>query len=384
MRGDVTDIRSAVAAGDRIRRRAHVENFPATSAWLASQIEETRLVGAQIFVWQRGEILADIGVGLARRGRPMTRDSSSYWFCCSKPLMAIAVAQLAEQGMVRLDERVCTVIPAFASGRKDGITIRHLLTHTAGLRSLKHPRPFLASDEEIVEAVCRSIIRTNWTPGERAAYVSFESWYILGELVKRLTGMSIASYVTRHIFAPLDLDRCWLGLPPDAALAERSNLSIPHMITPGCVPSPMHFLSSPGVLQLVNAASGAIGPIRGLGLIFRSLLHPQPDAGLLSPRAVRELVSPQRTGLLDETYRLRWDWGLGFAVDLAPLCPAAAVADGFGHHGGPALVIADRAADRVVAVAVNGLNVWSGPPEVGASSAPAVLVGEIYRDLGSQ
>lgn len=380
----MTKIRSAVAAGDRARGHAHVENFPGTSAWLASQIEATRLVGAQIFVWQSGEILADIGVGLARRGRTMTRDTLSHWFCCSKPLMAIAVAQLAEQGLVRLDERVCTIIPAFASGRKDAITIRQLLTHTAGIRSLKHPRPFLASDGEIVEVVCRSSIRTNWAAGARAAYVSYESWYILGEVVQRLTGMPISSYVSRHIFAPLGLDRCWLGLPPDVVLAERENLSIPHMITPGCVPSPINFLASPGVLQLVNPASGAIGPISGLGLIFRSLLHPQPGAGLLSPSAVRELVCPQRTGLMDETYQLQWDWGLGFAVDLAPLCPAAAVADGFGHPGGPALVIADRTADRVVAVAVNGLNVWTGPPEVGASSATAALVGEIYRDLGSQ
>ena len=339
-----------------------------------------RFVGAQVFVWQRGEVIADAGAGLARPGIPMTAQTLTHWFCCTKPLTAIAVAQLAEGGALHISDRVCALIPEFAAGGKESITIRHLLTHTAGLRQLRSPRPFLASDDDIVAAVCSSAILDGWAPGERAAYSPFAGWYILGAIVERVSGERLPDYVARHIFAPLGLDRCWLGMPANALARERAGLSIPHAVADGRAPVPIRYLGSPAALQWINAASGAVGPISSLGTIFLSLLCPGETAALLSPETVQMIVAPHRTGLLDETYQLTWDWGLGFAADLSELC-CAAHAQGFGHPGGSTVVVADRRAERIVAVAVNGLTAWDGAPEIGGDCAASQLVRDICRDL---
>jgi len=374
---------TAPPAGDVRRQEAWERRFPGTSAWISGQLGSGKFVGVQIFVSEAGQTRADVGVGMARSGSAMTAATLNYWFCATKPLMAIATAQLVEKGLVGLDDRVSQYIPEFGAAGKQAITVRHLLTHTAGLRHLTSPRPFFASDQEITKAVCESAIRDDWPPGQRAAYTPFAAWYVLGELVGRLAQDSLPRYVARHIFEPLGLTRCWLGMPADAVARERAQLSVPHAVVPGRAPVPLRFLCSPATLRLVNAASGAVGPIGALGKIFQALLHPAGDGRLLSPHTVREFVAPQRTGLLDETYQFDWDWGLGFAVDMARLCPAAG-ADGFGHPGGSTLVLADRAADRVIAVAVNGVSAWDGAPQTGENSAPAELVRNIYRDMGGR
>lgn len=353
--------------------------LPRTAALLGSRLAAGRFLGAQVFAAQGDKVIADLGVGSARTGVPMTSTTLIHWFCCTKPLVAIAIAQLVEKGAAHLDDLVGELVPSFGQGGKESITIRHLLTHTAGLRPVTRSRPFLSGRQEIVNAACVSPIQDGWKPGQRAAYVPFASWYILGQIVEWLSRKSLSGYVREHIFEPLGLDRCWLGLP--AADLARSDfaLAIPHAIKPGERPMPIRYLVSPAALQLANPASGAIGPINGLGVIFQSLLRPGATAALLSAATARQFVSAHRVGLLDETYDLRWDWGLGFAVDITRLC--SAVTEGFGHPGGSTLVFADRATDRVVALAVNGLTAWNGAPEVGAESVVTQIAQEIYRDL---
>ena len=353
--------------------------LPRTSAWLRAQLDAGRFIGAQVHVGQAHKTIADLAVGMARSGVPMTPATLNYWFCCTKPVIAIAAAQIVESQIINLDDRVCDIIPSFGAGGKESITIRHLLSHTAGLRRFTRPRPFLASDSEILSAVCRSEIQEGWHPGRRAAYTPFASWYVLGELVQLLSGERLPDYVRRHIFEPLGIDNCWLGMPSGIASKERVNLAIPHAVTPGRAPVPITLLASGATLQLVNAASGAIGPISGLGRIFEAILHPERGS-VLSPATVQMFVSPSRRRLFDETYGFRWDWGLGFAVELGRLCSAVR-GPGFGHPGGSALVLADRAADRVVAVALNGLTAWDGVPEVSTGSAVSQLARVIYSDL---
>lgn len=356
--------------------------LPRTSAWLRARLDAGQLVGAQVHVGQAGKTVADLAAGMARSGVPMTPTTLNYWFCCTKPVIAIAAAQLVESQLMSLDDQVCDIIPPFRAGGKESVTIRHLLTHTAGLRRFTRPRPFLASDREILSAVCRSEIQDGWQPGHRAAYTPFASWYVLGELVQLLSGERLPDYVRRHVFEPLGIDNCWLGIPSGIASRERVNLAIPHAVTPGRAPVPITFLASEATLQLVNAASGAIGPISGLGRIFQAILHPERTGGVLSPATIQMFVSPSRRRLFDETYGFRWDWGLGFAVELGRLCSAAS-GPGFGHPGGSVLVLADRGADRVVALALNGLTAWGGVPEVSASSAVSQLARVIYGDLGA-
>lgn len=367
----------ASAGAPGISRLAGI--LPLTAALLRSRLAAGRFLGAQVFAAQGDKVIADLGVGSARAGVPMTSATLNHWFCCTKPLVAIAIAQLVEKGAAHLDDPAGELIPSFGQGGKEPITIRHLLTHTAGLRPVTRSRPFLSGSQEIVDAVCAAPIQDSWKPGQRAAYVPFASWYVLGQIVERLSGESLSGYVRERIFEPLGLDQCWLGIPAGELARNDFTLGIPHAVKPGERPMPIRYLASPAALQPANPASGAIGPVNGLGMIFQSLLRPGVTAPLLSAATTRQFVSAHRVGLLDETYNLRWDWGLGFAVDITQLC--AAVTEGFGHPGGSTLVFADRATDRVVALAVNGLTAWNGAPEVGTESVVTRIAQEIYRDL---
>ena len=88
----------------------------------------------QLYVSLRGEVIADVALGLARDGVPMRRDTLMLWLSAGKPVSAVAVAQLWERGLLDLDDPVAKHIPEFAANGKDVVTIRHILTHTGGFR----------------------------------------------------------------------------------------------------------------------------------------------------------------------------------------------------------------------------------------------------------
>src|SRR3954468_23087081 len=88
-------------------------------------------VGAQVYVSLRGEVVADLALGLARSNpdAPMRPDTLMLWLSATKPVAAVAIAQLWEQGVIELDDPVARHIEPFAARGKEGVTIRHLLTH---------------------------------------------------------------------------------------------------------------------------------------------------------------------------------------------------------------------------------------------------------------
>ncbi len=91
-------------------------------------------IGAQLYVSRRGSPVAQLALGDSRPGVPMTTDSILLWLSSTKPIGAVAVLQLMERGLLKLDDPVARHIPEFAAHGKDTVTIRHLLTHTGGFR----------------------------------------------------------------------------------------------------------------------------------------------------------------------------------------------------------------------------------------------------------
>src|ERR671930_293297 len=95
-------------------------------------------VGAQLYASVGGEVVADAALGLARSAPevPMRTDTLMLWMSATKPVAAVAVAQLWERGLLDLDDPVAKHLPPFAARGKEPVTIRHLLTHTGGFRAL--------------------------------------------------------------------------------------------------------------------------------------------------------------------------------------------------------------------------------------------------------
>jgi CubicO group peptidase (beta-lactamase class C family) len=197
-----------ITDGDRQRIRAEFDR----------QLEVGLHHGAQLAVSVDGDRVVDVAGGATGPdGEGTTRDTRHLLFSCTKPYAGVGLHRLVEQGAAEYDDPVVEHWPAFADDEapKAGITLRQVLCHTAGV-------PYGEFDEQahrwgdwdaVVEAM--EEIEPVFDPGERPAYHALNYGWLVGELVRRLSGQPVAEYVAEHVFDPLGMDRTSIGLGGD-------------------------------------------------------------------------------------------------------------------------------------------------------------------------
>lgn len=342
---------------------------PRTLSLIEDGIREGRQIGAQGYATQQGRPVCEFAVGEAAPGVPMTRDTLLLWLSSSKPVAAAAMLQLCEVGLLQLDDPVTKHIPEFATNGKEAVTVRHLLAHTCGFRFLDlgdATTPW----NEIIRRICLAPLEKNWVPGQRAGYHPYTSWYVLGELVARLSGLSYSQYVRERIFLPLGMNDCWIGMPPEVRDAYGSRLGVlvnTDAKDEGGRPrlAPYVWSTPAGVTACAPGGNGH-GPMHELTHFYEMLLGGGERNGvrILSIESVRQMTSRQRVGLKDETFRHEMDWGLGvipnnrrYGVDTVPYGYGRYASDeAFGHSGSQSSVaFADPKYGLAVAIVINGL-----------------------------
>src|SRR4051794_10382751 len=295
-------------------------------------------VGAQIYASVSGEVVADAAFGLARSApdAAMRTDTLMLWMSATKPVAAVAIAQLWERGLLDLDDPVAKHLLPFAARGKESVTIRHLLTHTGGFRALIgrwEDQPW----DQIIAAVCDMRLEPDWVPGKKAGYHLATSWYVLGELVRRLDPQHrpFERYVREMIFGPLGMKDSWVGLPPEQYRAYGERIGLMHDTTQPAPRSPHPFDSEEGAAACRPGSNGR-GPVRELGFFYEMLLGRGQRDGrrILSPQSVEAITSPHRVGMYDNTFRHVIDWGLGFLMNSARYGPGPAPY-GYGPHASP-------------------------------------------------
>jgi CubicO group peptidase (beta-lactamase class C family) len=386
--------------------------LPRTVSILQHGIDEQLHPGAQLYVSQNGNTIADLAIGDAQLGTPMTRDSITLWLSATKPIAAVAIAQLWERGLLTLDDRVAAHIPEFAQHGKDPITLRHLLTHTGGFRAASGAAANAWAIEPwdaVVAAVCAARLEPRWVPGHKAGYHPSTSWIILGELVRRLDGRPFDRYVREMVFEPLGMTDSWIGMSPEKYREYREhNRLVASYDTSKGASDPDTPLPTEAACALVRPGANGRGPIRELGKFYEALLAAQigraslpasrecavsdgsagasPSHAILSPQTIEALVARHRTGMFDHTFKHVMDWGLGFVVD-SKQYGVDTVPYGYGPHASPrnfghsgaqsACAFADPENDLVVAWVCNGL-----PGEDRHQSRQRAINAAIYEDLG--
>ncbi|MBI2384272.1 MAG: beta-lactamase family protein [Gammaproteobacteria bacterium] len=165
---------------------------------------------------------------------PLSPDTPICLFSASKAIAALLVHKLAEQGKLRLDDRVVEHIPEFAPHGKDRVTIRQLLAHRAGIPTLpvKHPDPSLLHHwDALVHLLC---LAPPFDPRfEKQAYHALTSGFIIGELVRRASGRELRDVLREWIAQPLGLRYLTFGLPPEQrALAPHHHCTGPKPFWP--------------------------------------------------------------------------------------------------------------------------------------------------------
>ena len=359
-------------------------NLPRTIAAIERGIASGLHIGAQLYVSRGGQVVADVALGEARRGVAMRTDTLMLWLSAGKPIGAVAVAQLRERGLLDWDDHVARHIPEFATGGKESITVRHILTHTAGFRAVVgNPHRENQPWERVIATLCAAKLEPRWIPGRTAGYHPLTSWYILGELVRRLDGRTMDRYVRDEIFRPLGMNDCWMGVPEEQQRAYGDRWGLLHDTGEGEAVAD-YALDTPRIAAQCRPPSGTRGPIRELGRFYEALLG--RSAKILSAASIQEITSRQREGVYDKTFRHVVDWALGFVlqsnqygVDTVPYGYGPHASERtFGHSGSRSSIgYADTAHGLVVACLFNG-----APDEAKHDARMREVNARIYEELG--
>ena len=334
-------------------------------------------VGAQLAVSLEGRRVVDLALGEARPGVAMGTDTLMPWFSATKPLTAAAVLQQWEGGRLDLDDPVARHVPEFAAGGKEGVTVRHLVTHTAGLQAT----------DDVVHEACAAPLVEGWEPGRRAAYRPRGAFAVLGEMVSRLDGRAVVDYVSEELFEPLGMADSWLALSPERYAAYGDRMGAMHA-TSGDGSRPIPELAGPEELSVVRPSLSGTGPMSDLLRFYEMLLGKGELDGVrvLLPQTVEAMCARHRAGLRDETFAAVIDWGLGLMVNSWHYRHKPAPY-GYGEHASPrafghggsqsSIAFADPEAALAVALVFNGM-----AGEGANHRRTQRVVTAVYEDLG--
>lgn len=365
--------------------------LPRTTALVHDGIDRGLHRGVQLYVSQEGAPVADLGIGEARDGEPMTPEHLTLWLSSTKPTAAVALGVLWERGELLLDDPIARYIPEFAEGGKEAVTLRQTLTHTSGFRMLSVGWP-KASWEEIVAKISAQKLEPRWVPGEKAGYHMSSSWFILGEVIRRIDGRPYDRFVREEVFEPLGMDDSWVGMPEERfeEYGDRIAVMFNTEVEPGGLVPAEHGWHKVHHVTASSPGGNGRGPMRELGRFYESLLGTTQGwwtgESVVTPQTVEALTARHRVGLLDNTFRAKMDWGLGFIINSAHYeqehLPYAygphASRNTWGHSGyRSSTAFADPKHRLVVALATNGT-----PREEDHMARMSALTGSIYEELG--
>jgi len=187
-------------------------------------------VGAAVAVMVGGRLVVDLWAGHADAAlsRSWQQDTIVNVFSTTKGMTAICAHRLADQGLLDIDAPVAKYWPEFAQAGKDEIPVRYLLSHRAGLSAIrKLLPPGSAYDwERMTSALAAE--EPWWQPGSKHGYHALTFGYLVGEVVRRISGKSLGTYFSDEVAGPLGLDfHIGLSEQDDARVAEMLPMPLP-------------------------------------------------------------------------------------------------------------------------------------------------------------
>lgn len=175
--------------------------------------------GAAFAAYRSGKEIIHLWGGEAGQGQPWKENTLVCGFSTGKGITALAIQMLVDRGSLDLEAPVGDVWSEFAGAGKTGVTPRMILNHTAGLPAFAGYEAIVNTDEPETfqrhDAIAASLASASplWEPGKYSGYHSMTMGFLLGEIVRRVTGQTIGEYIRDEIARPLGLDY-WVGLPP--------------------------------------------------------------------------------------------------------------------------------------------------------------------------
>lgn len=277
----------------------------AVAGWTATGFEGVREVfernfaaglevGAAFSAYHRGRKVVDLWGGIADQatGRPWEEDTVILVFSTTKGVTAICANKLADEGHLDVDAPVVRYWPEFGRNGKEDIPVSYLLSHQAGLAWVDGeltPEEAL-SWEPVIEALQNQ--HPNWHPGSAHGYHATTFGWLVGEVIRRVAGRSVGTYLRDEIAGPLGLD-LWIGLPEEQESRVATLIS---MLPEGMS---VDALANPGDDPVLQMMSQFLGPQSSLG---RALFAPGgalTDQAIWNSRPMRAAEVPAANGVTD-------------------------------------------------------------------------------------
>jgi CubicO group peptidase (beta-lactamase class C family) len=331
---------------------------------------ERQDLGAGCTAYVDGRTVVDVWAGTAdrRSGRAYEHDTATVIFSCTKGVMAVCAYLLVQEGRLDLDAPIAHYWPEFAQAGKERITVRNAMAHRAGLAYLDTDLTLddVVAWDPVIHAI--EAQAPHHAPADGHAYHASTIGWLLGEVIRRITGLSAGTNFRRALGDPLGLNT-WIGIPD----AERSHVAWmepplpdddsefakgferfgndPRIIRTMSLGKAFAFPSDDGQVTFNNPViqaaeipgAGGISSAESLAKLYAACVTGVDGTSPLLTRAsiadgLRALsAGPQLTGQPDDGAR----WGTGFQLSSAPAQPLLGPGS-FGHTGaGGQLAFAD-------------------------------------------
>ena len=348
--------------------------------------------GAQLCVYRNGKKVVDLWTGRDKvKNRPYTDQTITVLMSCSKGATATAAHMLAERGLLDFDAPVTKYWPEFGQAGKEDVPVSYLLSHRVGLNGFE-PGSGIGPKELLDWQRCTSALAAMvplWKPGTAYMYHAVTYGYLVGEVIRRVSGKMPGRFIADEIATPLGLD-LWIGLP-----REQEHRVAPHFSNQPVVSleqwkamfaglgidtssrvgeAMMHMITGTAeAIDLINTPEGhaadipaanMIGNARSLAKMYAATIGEVDGVRLLKRETMERARKPQTDGLkgpgefakLPSASRCGSAFGYELNRGIEPMLGAGS----FGHAGaGGRLGFAHPESGTAVGYVCNNM-LWDG------------------------
>lgn len=287
--------------------------------------------GMQVAVYRRGELAVDAVAGIAdpATGRPVESDTPFYNFSIVKGAAATLAHMFVERGAFGYDTPLVELWPEFGAHGKQKVTVRHVLSHTAGVPGI----PLTTTPEDLCDwdKMCAAIADSElwWEPGTKIGYHAYTFGYLVGEVIRRATGKPISQVLLEEVSGPLSVgDELYFGMPgsdqhrlavlEDAEVADGGVMAamppdLPMFKAGPLTVFPTAKLGNRADILAADIPAGGKTSARAIARMYAALLGEVDGVRLISPARLREATAVAMSGT-DAIFGMPTKWGLGYAI----------------------------------------------------------------------
>ena len=376
-------------------------HFAAVREAFAQSFSRFGETGAAVAVMLDGRSVVDLWAGYtdAARTRPWDRDTIVNVYSTTKGMAAVCAHRLVDQGRLDLDAPVATYWPEFAAGGKARLPVRYLLSHQAGLPAVRESLPASAMYEWETMTAALAAQEPWWEPGTKHGYHAVTYGWLVGEVIRRVSGKSVGTFFRNEVARPLGVDfhiglaaehdaRTAPLIPAPPPTAEQMNLFVEMLKNRDAESMLLNVMFNPPILpDAVNtrewraaeipAANGHTNA-RALARVYGVLACGGVLDGVrvLSPESIERALAMQAEGP-DAVLPLYTRFGLGFMLS-TPQEKMGPNPRTFGHGGmGGSMAFADPDARLGFGYVMNEahMGLWLIDPRA------AALIDAVYAAL---